>query len=71
LRDATGQNAARKPAFRGFDTIEALDLQSTTNERHHVQLVPRELPAHVYRRRSPGAKGREWSKVPLAPDGSA
>ena len=57
--------------FRGYDVIESLEYTSTTNEHTTCQLVPGELQAHVHRRALPDGKGRPWSKVPLAPAGSA
>jgi predicted CoA-substrate-specific enzyme activase len=52
--------------FRGFDTIEALTYQSTTNEHtvcHWCAVNCRRTFIDVA---LPGAKGRPWSKVPLA-----
>jgi predicted CoA-substrate-specific enzyme activase len=56
-----------KPSgFRGYDTINALEYNSTTNEHtvcHWCAVNCRRTFIDV---RLPGAQGRDWSKVPLA-----
>lgn len=56
-----------KPSrFRGFDTIEALEYQSTTNEHTICKWCPVSCRRTFIDVVLPGAKGRPWSKVPLA-----
>ena len=52
--------------FRGFDTIEALEYQSTTNEHTTCRWCPVSCRRTFIDVVLPGAKGRPWSKVPLA-----
>jgi len=52
--------------FRGFDTIEALEYQSTTNEHTTCKWCPVSCRRTFIDVVLPGAKGRPWSKVPLA-----
>ncbi|HKB59359.1 MAG TPA: BadF/BadG/BcrA/BcrD ATPase family protein [Gallionellaceae bacterium] len=56
----------RPSGFRGYDTINALEYNSTTNEHtvcHWCAVNCRRTFIDV---RLPGAQGRNWSKVPLA-----
>jgi predicted CoA-substrate-specific enzyme activase len=65
---ALEQAASDKPSrFRGFDTIEALEYQSTTNEHTTCRWCPVSCRRTFIDVVLPGAKGRPWSKVPLAP----
>jgi predicted CoA-substrate-specific enzyme activase len=58
---------AGKPSrFRGFDTIEALEYTSTTNEHTTCRWCPVSCRRTFIDVVLPGAKGRPWSKVPLA-----
>jgi hypothetical protein len=52
--------------FRGFDTIEALQYQSTTNEHTTCRWCPVSCRRTFIDVVLPGAKGRPWSKVALA-----
>jgi predicted CoA-substrate-specific enzyme activase len=52
--------------FRGFDTIEALEYESTTNEHTICKWCPVSCRRTFIDVVLPGAKGRAWSKVPLA-----
>jgi predicted CoA-substrate-specific enzyme activase len=52
--------------FRGFDTIEALEYQSTTNEHTTCRWCPVNCRRTFIDVVLPGAKGRPWSKVPVA-----
>jgi len=52
--------------FRGFDTIEALEYESTTNEHTTCKWCPVSCRRTFIDVVLPGAKGRPWSKVPLA-----
>jgi hypothetical protein len=52
--------------FRGFDTIEALEYTSTTNEHTTCRWCPVSCRRTFIDVVLPGAKGRPWSKVPLA-----
>jgi len=52
--------------FRGFDTIEALEYESTTNEHTICKWCPVSCRRTFIDVVLPGAKGRPWSKVPLA-----
>jgi predicted CoA-substrate-specific enzyme activase len=52
--------------FRGFDTIEALEYQSTTNEHTTCHWCPVSCRRTFIDVVLPGASGRPWSKVPLA-----
>jgi hypothetical protein len=53
--------------FRGFDTIEALEYTSTTNEHTICRWCPVSCRRTFIDVVLPGAQGRPWSKVPLAP----
>jgi predicted CoA-substrate-specific enzyme activase len=64
---ALDQAASNKPSrFRGFDTIEALEYQSTTNEHTTCRWCPVSCRRTFIDVVLPDAKGRAWSKVPLA-----
>ena len=56
-----------RTAFRGFDTIEKLSYKTTTS----VETVCHWCPVNCQRSfidvELPGAKGREWSQVPVGP----
>ncbi|HSC93597.1 MAG TPA: BadF/BadG/BcrA/BcrD ATPase family protein [Burkholderiales bacterium] len=52
--------------FRGYETIEALEYQSTTNEHTICKWCPVSCRRTFIDVVLPGAKGRPWSKVPLA-----
>jgi predicted CoA-substrate-specific enzyme activase len=54
--------------FRGFDTIEALEYTSTTNEHTTCHWCSVNCKRTFIDVRMPGAAGRSWSLVPLAPD---
>jgi predicted CoA-substrate-specific enzyme activase len=58
--------AGRPSRFRGFDTIEALAYRSTTNEHTTCRWCPVNCRRTFIDVVLPGAKGRPWSKVPLA-----
>ena len=59
---------ADKPtSFRGFDTIAALEYISTTNEHTICRWCPVSCRRTFIDVVLPGAQGRPWSKVPLAP----
>ena len=64
---ALDQAASNKPSrFRGFDTSEALEYQSTTNEHTTCRWCPVSCRRTFIDVVLPDAKGRAWSKVPLA-----
>ncbi len=52
--------------FRGYDTIEALEYTSTTNEHTTCKWCPVSCKRTFIDVRLPDGKGRSWSKVPLA-----
>ena len=52
--------------FRGYDTIEALEYTSTTNEHTTCKWCPVSCKRTFIDVRLPDGKGRAWSKVPLA-----
>jgi len=52
--------------FRGFDTIEALEYQSTTSEHTTCRWCPVNCRRTFIDVVLPGAKGRPWSKIPVA-----
>jgi predicted CoA-substrate-specific enzyme activase len=63
---ALERSSAGKPSrFRGFDTIEALEYQSTTNEHTTCRWCPVSCRRTFIDVVLPGAKGRPWSKIPL------
>jgi len=51
--------------FRGYDTIEALEYTSTTNEHTTCNWCPVNCKRTFIDVRLPDGQGREWSKVPL------
>jgi predicted CoA-substrate-specific enzyme activase len=53
--------------FRGFDTIAALEYETTTNEHTTCHWCPVSCKRTFIDVCMPGAAGRTWSKVPLAP----
>src|SRR2546429_676005 len=53
--------------FRGFDTIAALTYNSTTSAQTVCKWCPINCTRTFIDVQLPGAKGREWSKLPLAP----
>src|SRR6266849_2174841 len=53
--------------FRGFDTIQALTYTSTTKAETVCKWCPINCTRTFIDVKLPGAQGREWSKVPLAP----
>jgi predicted CoA-substrate-specific enzyme activase len=61
-----GWRAGKATRFRGFDVIEALEYQSTTNEHTTCKWCPVNCRRTFIDVVLPGAKGRPWSKVPLA-----
>jgi predicted CoA-substrate-specific enzyme activase len=52
--------------FRGYDTIEALEYTSTTNEHTTCNWCAVNCKRTFIDVRLPDGQGREWSKVPLA-----
>ncbi|HEY7658891.1 MAG TPA: BadF/BadG/BcrA/BcrD ATPase family protein [Burkholderiales bacterium] len=61
-----GWREGKASRFRGFDTIEALQYESTTNEHTICKWCPVSCRRTFIDVVLPGAKGRPWSKVPLA-----
>jgi predicted CoA-substrate-specific enzyme activase len=55
----------RPSRFRGFETIETLNYRSTTSEKTICKWCPVNCKRAFIDVELPGAKGREWSKVPL------
>jgi len=53
--------------FRGFDTIAALTYTSTTSAATVCKWCRSTARGRSSTFQLPGAKGREWSKLPLAP----
>ncbi len=53
--------------FRGFDAIAALTYTSTTSAATVCKWCPINCTRTFIDVQLPGAKGREWSKLPLAP----
>jgi predicted CoA-substrate-specific enzyme activase len=53
--------------FRGFDTIAALTYTSTTSAETVCKWCPVNCPRTFIDVQLPGAAGRAWSKLPLAP----
>jgi predicted CoA-substrate-specific enzyme activase len=51
--------------FRGYDTIDALEYTSTTNEHTTCNWCPVNCKRTFIDVRLPDGQGREWSKVPL------
>ncbi|MFU8896091.1 MAG: BadF/BadG/BcrA/BcrD ATPase family protein [Gammaproteobacteria bacterium] len=58
---------AQPSRFRGFDVVAALVYESTTSEHTICEWCPVKCKRAFIDVRVAGAKGREWSKVPLAP----
>lgn len=54
-----------KPAFRGYDVIEALEYNSTTNEHTTCTWCAVNCKRTFIDVKIPGGKGRTWSLVPL------
>jgi hypothetical protein len=52
--------------FRGFDTIESLEYASTTRAETVCKWCPINCTRTFIDVKLPGARGRAWSKVPLA-----
>lgn len=52
--------------FRGFETIEALEYRTTTSSSTICRWCPVNCKRAFIDVRLPGAKGRPWSKVPVA-----
>ena len=63
---ADAKRQARASAFRGFDTIAALTYTSTTAAETVCKWCPINCTRTFIDVQLPGAKGRPWSKVPLA-----
>jgi predicted CoA-substrate-specific enzyme activase len=57
----------RPSRFRGFETIETLNYRSTTSEKTICKWCPVNCKRAFIDVELQGAKGRPWSKVPLAP----
>ena len=60
----------RPTQFRGFATIESLTYTSTTSGHTVCQWCPVNCKRTFIDVQLPGAAGRPWSKVPLAPGAS-
>jgi predicted CoA-substrate-specific enzyme activase len=58
--------AGGRSSFRGFDTIAALTYTSTTSAATVCKWCPINCTRTFIDVRLPGAKGRPWSKVPIA-----
>src|SRR4029077_20588026 len=56
----------RKTTFRGFETIAALTYTSTTSAETVCKWCPINCTRTFIDVQLPGAKGRAWSKLPLA-----
>jgi predicted CoA-substrate-specific enzyme activase len=63
--DARGMG--KRSRFRGFDVIEALTYVSTTKAETVCKWCPVNCTRTFIDVQLPGAAGRPWSKVPLAP----
>jgi hypothetical protein len=64
---AVDRYAAGAPTtFRGFDTIAALTYTSTTSPETVCKWCPINCTRTFIDVQLPGAKGRPWSKLPLA-----
>ncbi len=59
------RRAGEPSRFRGFDTIEALDYRTTTSEDTICKWCPVNCKRAFIDVAVEGAKGRDWSKVPL------
>jgi predicted CoA-substrate-specific enzyme activase len=62
---ADWMKAGAASRFRGYDTIEALEYTSTTNEHTTCNWCPVNCKRTFIDVRLPDGQGREWSKVPL------
>src|SRR6266850_4599637 len=62
-----GKQAGAPSKFRGFDTIESLTYTSTTKTETVCKWCPINCTRTFIDVKLPGAQGRAWSKVPLAP----
>jgi predicted CoA-substrate-specific enzyme activase len=63
---ADWKSPGRASAFRGFDTIAALTYTSTTAAETVCKWCPINCTRTFIDVQLPGAKGRPWSKLPLA-----
>jgi activator of 2-hydroxyglutaryl-CoA dehydratase len=63
---ADGLEPGRPSRFRGFDTIEALTYTSTTTAETVCKWCPINCTRTFIDVQLPGARGRAWSKLPLA-----
>jgi predicted CoA-substrate-specific enzyme activase len=63
---ADSQAAGAPSRFRGFDTVAALTYTSTTSTETVCKWCPINCNRTFIDVHLPGAKGRPWSKVPLA-----
>jgi predicted CoA-substrate-specific enzyme activase len=63
---ADGLEPGRPSRFRGFDTIEALTYSSTTTAETVCKWCPINCTRTFIDVQLPGARGRAWSKLPLA-----
>ena len=61
------RGAGKPSRFRGFDVIEALTYVSTTKAETVCKWCPVNCTRTFIDVQLPGAAGRAWSKVPLAP----
>ena len=61
------RGAGKASRFRGFDVIEALTYVSTTKAETVCKWCPVNCTRTFIDVQLPGAVGRSWSKVPLAP----
>jgi predicted CoA-substrate-specific enzyme activase len=61
------RGAGKASRFRGFDVIEALTYTSTTTAETVCRWCPVNCTRTFIDVQLPGAAGRAWSKVPLAP----
>jgi predicted CoA-substrate-specific enzyme activase len=64
---ADWREAGGETRFRGFDTIEALTYTSTTAAETVCKWCPINCTRTFIDVKLPGAAGRPWSKLPLAP----
>lgn len=58
-------NSGLKTRFRGFDTVESIEYQSTTNEDTVCHWCACECRRTFIDVKLPGSAGRSWSKIPL------
>ena len=66
LRRCAARSGARS-SFRGFDAIASFTYTSTTTAETVCKWCPINCTRTFIDVQLPGAAGREWSKVPLAP----